>query len=265
VPAHHRRLLPAEKRGGALGLIGAVFGLAFLIGPILGGIIMTFTVWQWLFIVNLPIAVVVIVLGLRLLPSSHPETRHAFDWPGCWCWVLCWPPWHTVQPDRHPEFLPQPGFVECGPFLGWRSSLLSSSPSLKGALKTRCYAFSYFKPPVCAGECIGSRRRPGRSRHGLHPSLALAAMPAIINKETSSYLLMPVVLAMAVGSPLVGRILDKLGSKLVVLAGSILTAIGMIMLGIPSITPCWRFSLSPVSSSAWASRRCWVRRFVTSC
>jgi len=47
---------------------------------------------------------------------------------------------------------------------------------------------------------------------------------------------MPVVLAMAVGSPLVGRILDKLGSKLVVLAGSTLVAIGMIMLGIPSIT-----------------------------
>jgi MFS family permease len=68
------------------------------------------------------------------------------------------------------------------------------------------------------------------------PSLAIAAMPAIINKHTASYLLMPVVLAMAVGSPLIGRILDKAGSKLVVLAGSILTAIGMIMLGIPAIT-----------------------------
>jgi MFS family permease len=68
------------------------------------------------------------------------------------------------------------------------------------------------------------------------PSLAVAAMPSIINKESASYLLMPVVLAMAVGSPLVGRILDKTGSKLVVFVGSLLVAIGMIMLGIPSIT-----------------------------
>src|SRR4030067_25527 len=34
---------PPEKRGSALGLIGAVFGIAFLIGPILGGIILSFT------------------------------------------------------------------------------------------------------------------------------------------------------------------------------------------------------------------------------
>jgi len=68
------------------------------------------------------------------------------------------------------------------------------------------------------------------------PSLAVAAMPTIINKHTASYLLLPVVLAMAVGSPLAGRFLDKLGSKAVVLVGSCLVAIGMIMLGIPAIT-----------------------------
>jgi MFS family permease len=68
------------------------------------------------------------------------------------------------------------------------------------------------------------------------PSLAVAAMPSIINKHTASYLLMPVVLAMAVGSPLAGRFLDKLGSKVVVLVGSTLVAIGMIMLGTSSIT-----------------------------
>lgn len=45
---------PPEKRGGALGLIGAVFGLAFLVGPILGGIVLTVTGWQWLFIIIYP-------------------------------------------------------------------------------------------------------------------------------------------------------------------------------------------------------------------
>jgi len=80
---------PPEKRGSALGLIGAVFGLAFLVGPILGGIIMTFTAWQWLFVIDLPIAGAVIVLGLRLLPATHPETRRSFDWAGSWCWASC--------------------------------------------------------------------------------------------------------------------------------------------------------------------------------
>src|SRR5512137_1275402 len=52
---------PIEKRGSALGLIGAVFGLAFLIGPILGGVLLGLFGWRSLFLVNLPIAAVVIV------------------------------------------------------------------------------------------------------------------------------------------------------------------------------------------------------------
>ncbi len=42
---------PQEKKGGALGLIGAVFGLAFIIGPILGGLLLMLS-WHWLFLVN---------------------------------------------------------------------------------------------------------------------------------------------------------------------------------------------------------------------
>jgi MFS family permease len=55
-------------------------------------------------------------------------------------------------------------------------------------------------------------------------------MPAIINEHNASYLLMPVVLARAIGSPLVGRLLDKFGSKVMVFGGTFLLAIGMIML-----------------------------------
>jgi EmrB/QacA subfamily drug resistance transporter len=229
---------PAEKRGGALGLIGAVFGLAFLIGPILGGIIMTFTVWQWLFIVNLPIAVVVIVLGLRLLPSSHPETRHAFDWAGMLVLgvMLAALAYGLNQIDTQ-NFFRSLVSLSVWPFLVLAVLLVIVFPIIERRAEDpvlRVQLFSSRQSVLASALAAGA----GLGEVGMVfiPSLALAAMPAIINKETSSYLLMPVVLAMAVGSPLVGRILDKLGSKLVVLAGSILTAIGMIMLGIPSIT-----------------------------
>lgn len=54
---------PAEKRGSALGLIGAVFGIAFIIGPILGGLLLL-AGWRWLFLINLPIA------ALQILSSA---------------------------------------------------------------------------------------------------------------------------------------------------------------------------------------------------
>ena len=62
---------PPEKRGRALGLIGAVFGLAFLIGPILGGVLLL-AGWRWLFLINLPIAAVVIVMALALAADRAP-------------------------------------------------------------------------------------------------------------------------------------------------------------------------------------------------
>ena len=229
---------PPEKRGSALGLIGAVFGLAFLIGPILGGIIMTFTVWQWLFIINLPIAVVVIVLGLRLLPSSHAETRRAFDWAGMLVLgvLLAALAYGLNQIDTQNFFR---SLVSLGvwPFLLLAIILIIIFPSIERRATDpvlRIQLFSSRQSVLASALAAGA----GLGEVGMVfiPSLAIAAMPTIISKESASYLLMPVVLAMAVGSPLVGRILDKLGSKLVVLAGSLLTAVGMIMLGIPSIT-----------------------------
>lgn len=229
---------PPEKRGGALGLIGAVFGLAFLVGPILGGIIMTFTVWQWLFIVNLPIAVVVIVLGLRLLPSSHPQTRQAFDWPGMLVLgILLTALAYGLNQIDTQNFFKSLASLSVWPFLVLAITLIFAFIAIERRAKDpvlRIQLFSSRQSVLASALAAGA----GLGEVGMVfiPSLAVAAMPSIINKESASYLLMPVVLAMAVGSPLVGRILDKTGSKLVVFVGSLLVAIGMIMLGIPSIT-----------------------------
>jgi len=72
---------PKEKQGSALGLIGAVFGLAFLIGPVLGGILLRYS-WQWLFIINLPVAVGLLIAAWRLLPSGSSKEQLPFDWAG---------------------------------------------------------------------------------------------------------------------------------------------------------------------------------------
>ena len=60
------------------------------------------------------------------------------------------------------------------------------------------------------------------------PSLAVAALG--MKSSTASFMLMPVVLALLVGSPMVGRLLDRFGSKVLVMGGSALLAAGMILL-----------------------------------
>ena len=229
---------PPEKRGSALGLIGAVFGLAFLVGPMLGGIIMTFTTWQWLFIVNLPIAVVVIVLGLRLLPASHPATRRPFDWAGMLVLgILLSALAYGLNMIDTKNFFPSLLSLNVWPFLVTAIVLLFVFLSMERKAEDPVLHLSILSSrQAILASALAAGAGLGEVGMVFIPSLAVAAMPTIIDKHTASYLLMPVVLAMAVGSPLAGHFLDKLGSKVVVLAGSSLVAVGMIMLSINRIT-----------------------------
>ncbi|MFI6433386.1 DHA2 family efflux MFS transporter permease subunit [Rhodococcus oryzae] len=72
------RIFPWDKRGAAMGVWGGVAGVATLVGPILGGVLIDSGGWQWIFYVNLPIGVVALALGAWLIPSL-PTSSHSFD------------------------------------------------------------------------------------------------------------------------------------------------------------------------------------------
>ncbi|WP_040738505.1 MFS transporter, partial [Nocardia tenerifensis] len=75
------RTFPPDKRGAAMGLWGAVAGLATLVGPILGGVLVDGLSWKWIFFVNVPIGLVAFALAAWLVPAL-PTNRHKFDIPG---------------------------------------------------------------------------------------------------------------------------------------------------------------------------------------
>ncbi|MGZ4218237.1 MAG: DHA2 family efflux MFS transporter permease subunit [Solirubrobacteraceae bacterium] len=62
---------PIERRGMIVGIYGGLAGLAVAMGPIVGGAITQGIDWHWIFWINVPIGVVAVVLGLRLLPESY--------------------------------------------------------------------------------------------------------------------------------------------------------------------------------------------------
>ena len=75
------RIFPANNRGQAMGLWGAVAGVATLVGPILGGVLVDALGWEWIFFVNAPVGVVGFVLAWRLVPAL-PTHSHRFDLVG---------------------------------------------------------------------------------------------------------------------------------------------------------------------------------------
>ncbi|XVQ12682.1 DHA2 family efflux MFS transporter permease subunit [Spirillospora sp. CA-255316] len=73
---------PAQRRGTALGVWGAVAGLSTITGPTLGGLLVTTLDWRWIFMVNLPIGAVVLVMSAAILPGHTRTVRHRFDITG---------------------------------------------------------------------------------------------------------------------------------------------------------------------------------------
>src|SRR6478672_5746115 len=73
---------PPERRGAAFGVWGAVAGVATIAGPTLGGLLVTAFDWRWIFYVNLPIGIIVLILTPIIIPKVVPGRRHRLDIPG---------------------------------------------------------------------------------------------------------------------------------------------------------------------------------------
>jgi len=72
-------LFPPERRGAAFGIWAGVAGLATLAGPTLGGAIVTYIDWRWIFFVNVPIGIAALVLTFVIIPDVRPGRRHGWD------------------------------------------------------------------------------------------------------------------------------------------------------------------------------------------
>ena len=72
-----------RERAMAFGIWGAVMAGAAAIGPLLGGWLTTSFSWRWIFVVNLPVSVLVVALGLKFLPETQDDSGdRRFDYPG---------------------------------------------------------------------------------------------------------------------------------------------------------------------------------------
>ena len=75
------RTFPAASRGQAMALWGATAGVAILVGPVVGGLLVDGPGWEWIFFINVPVGIIAFVLAARLVPRLGTHS-HAFDWLG---------------------------------------------------------------------------------------------------------------------------------------------------------------------------------------
>ncbi|PZN13106.1 MAG: MFS transporter [Bacillota bacterium] len=224
---------PPERRGRALGLTGAMFGLAFLLGPVVGGLLLHLG-WQWLFLINLPLAALVLVLSSRVLPAARRAPEAGFDWAGM---VLLAAGLVSLALGLN-RIDSQHFAASLGSPRVWPLFALALVALVLFVRVERRVGEPVIRPELLRNRQLGLANAlswlSGLIQSGLVfvPSLAAAAFG--VGPSTASFLLGPAVLASTIGAPVTGRLLDRAGSRVVIAGGTVLLGLGLLL--VPAVT-----------------------------
>lgn len=221
---------PPGKRGSALGTIGAVFGISYLIGPILGGLLIGYG-WQWLFIINIPVSLLVIILSVCFLPKTSKIGGDFFDWKGMLFLGLAvvFLTYGINQLDTQNLLTSLSSLPVLLPLILSLLFLIIFWDT-EGKVRDPVIKISLFKNHVITLTSLISILS-GLNEAGLVFIPAFAMIVLGFNNSQASLMLLPVVITIAIGAPIIGRLLDKLGSKLLMITGGVSLAMGLFIFG----------------------------------
>ena len=219
---------PAERRGAALGIWGSVVALGAIVGPIIGGLIVTDYSWAWIFLINLPVGLISLILVYRIVPESKdPLASRKIDWTGVFlsgigifCLVFA-----SIEGSR----------------LGW------GSPVILGLFVASAVLIAIFvwweqriADPIVKIELFKLRNFTVANIIGLVIAFGMLGIFFPITLFLQEVLgfspvkaglaMTPMSLMIMVGAPISGRLSDKIGSRWILFAGTAIMAVGILLI-----------------------------------
>ncbi|MBA2290227.1 MAG: MFS transporter [Chloroflexia bacterium] len=222
-------LFPPKERGKWQGLLGAMFGIASVVGPILGGWLADGPGWRWVFYINLPVGVIAIAVLLIGLPYIRPHGVASIDWWGAALIVI----------GIVPLLL---AFTWAGTEYAWSSPLIIGLLALAfGGILGFIFTETRAKDPIIP---LGLFRDRIFSISIMSSSILGAAMFGAIlyiplfmqgvrgtSAAESGLVLMPMMLSMVTASIVGGQLISRTGRyKWAIVSGLFLMLTGMFLL-----------------------------------
>jgi len=221
-------LYPVEKRGQMLGLLGAVFGIAFMIGPFMAGVLLHYFSWNSLFVLNLPISAVLVFFSLRILPNKGITDVVKIDWKGIIFLGL---------------FLAGFAFSINNIKLGSSSTIDNFWVYIASGIAVVSFILlilfeardtnpiiklSFFKnPTIVTTGIIAMISGLVQASFVFIPKYSVETFS--VSSSSASFMLIPFVIATAIGSPVFGKLIDKFGVKPILIIGVTLNFLGFLL------------------------------------
>ena len=218
-----RELVPADRRGGAFGIVGGSIALAAGLGPLIGGVLVAAGGWRAIFLVNIPFVAAAIAIAWRAVPRRPGVVATtAFDWLGAalLATVLIGSALCVIEGGHAPVIL-APGI----PLL-----LVLTAVLIRWELR---HPDPVFQPRFFAIRPFAAANA-GISTSNLAFYTVLLAIPILLTRHLEwSSLQVGLALAllsapMIVFSPIGGRLADRYGRRLPSVAGCVVLAVGLL-------------------------------------
>ncbi|WP_042168638.1 MDR family MFS transporter [Paenibacillus gorillae] len=229
-------IYPPDKRGKFMGLLSAVVAISSVFGPTLGGVIVEYWNWGWIFFVNLPIGLVVFLLLAVTMKESKNAEKRSIDWWGAvtlslaivsllLALVLSGGGESTGTGTRYAWN--SPGILV---FLAGGAALLALFLWIETKVKEPIIPLHLFKIRAIAfGNITGFFMSAGL--FGAIVFIPLFVQGVIgVKSSIAGYILTPLMLAVTVTSIVGGRLMSRLSYRAILIPSMMLMTVGFFLL-----------------------------------
>lgn len=222
---------PLEERGRALGILGSVFGISAIGGPLVGAALIPFG-WNWCFTINIPISIILIIFAFHVLPDFENNRKLSIDYLGiiALCLLAVFLAYGLNQIDSS-NFTKSILSVNVAPFLIMFIILIPIFFKIEQRAEESIVPIHMLKNKEISIACIETLCYGIIYSSAIFiPSLVILSMG--LNDQYASLMLIPILGANAVAAPILGRILDSTGSRKIMAAGTLILTFGLIAIAV---------------------------------
>jgi MFS family permease len=216
-------VFPPLERGKALGLIGATYGMAFVLGPPLASLLMVALSWHWIFLLNLPVAALILYLGARALPVHRSAAlQPPLDLPGI---LVTFTLLSALVLGITRVLDPLVGMTLWPGFLAAVAVMLAILISVENRAEQPLIPLSLFANRQLA-TIYFLAMGAGFGMGSVIFLTSIATQAYAVTAKHAGFVLLPLVICSMLGSMGAGRLLNRVGAKGLILIGFAMLAVG---------------------------------------